>query len=156
MGFREAVLFGIVLLFSGGNLCAAKQNWSNLSTNETLSQTPQERVATSLQLPRARQSNRTEQGDPVPFHVSNRLKIYQLRRPVKQKPLQPHVEQMQTFQNPQGSEASRLTSEQLERGETVQSQELLKLPHRGPDLNPPLKPESKVPCSLFDLGVPFL
>lgn len=151
MGFREAVLLGIVLLFSGGNLCAATQNWSNLSTNETLSQTPQERVATSLQLPRARQSNRTEQGDPVPSHVSNRLKIYQLRRPVKQ-----NVEQMQTFQNPQGSEASRLTSEQLERGETVQSQELLKLLHRGPDLNPPLKPESKVPCSLFDLGVPFL
>lgn len=151
MGFREAVLLGIVLLFSGGNLCAATQNWSNLSTNETLSQTPQERVATSLQLPRARQSNRTEQGDPVPSHVSNRLKIYQLRRPVKQ-----NVEQMQTFQNPQGSEASRLTSEQLERGETVQSQELLKLPHRGPDLNPPLKPESKVLCSLFDLGVPFI
>lgn len=151
MGFREAVLLGIVLLFSGGNLCAATQNRSNLSTNETLSQTPQEPVTASLQLPRARQSNRTEQGDPVPSHVSNRLKIYQLRRPVKQ-----NVEQMQTFQNPQGSEASRLTSEQLERGETVQSQELLQLPHRGPDLNPPLKPESKVLCSLFDLGVPFL
>lgn len=148
MGFRETLLLGIVLLFSGGNLCAATQNWFNLSTNETLSQTPQERVTTSLQLPRARQSNRTEQGDPVPFHVSYRLKIYQLRKP--------HVDQMQAFQNPQGSEASRLTSEQLEPGETVQSQELLKLQVRGPDLNPPLKPESKVLCSLFDLGVPFI
>lgn len=156
MGFREAVLFGIVLLFSGGNLCAATQNWFNLSTNETLSQTPQERVTTSLQLPRARQSNWTGQGDLVPSHVSTRLKIYQLRKPVKQKPLQSHVEPMQTFQNPQGSVASRPTSEQLERGETVQAQELLKLPVRGPDLNPPLKPESRVLCSLFDLGGPFI
>ncbi|XP_070711812.1 zona pellucida sperm-binding protein 3-like [Pempheris klunzingeri] len=148
MGLREVVLFGFVLLLSGGNLCAATQNWT---TNETLNQTPQEQVTASLQLPRSasdHQSNRTEHGDPVRRPVSYRLKIYQLRKPAR-----PLVEQMQTSQNPQRSEATTLTSEQLEPRETVQTQELLKLPRQGPNLNPPVRQESKVPVK-FEQRVP--
>lgn len=151
MGFREALLLGFVLLLSGASLCAATQNWLNFSTNESLNQIPQEQVTRSVQLPRSpqttdHQSNRTEHGGPVPSPVSYRLKSYQLRNPAvsKQKPLLPLVEQMQTFQNLQRSEARELTSEQLEPRETVQAPELLKLQIQGPDLNPPVKQESKV------------
>ncbi|XP_035533714.1 zona pellucida sperm-binding protein 3-like [Morone saxatilis] len=138
MGFREAVLLGFVLLLSLGNVCAATQNWLNFSTNETLNQIPPERVTRSLQLPRARQttdhwSNLIERSDlPVRNPVSYRLKIYQLRNPAAE---------MQTPQNPQGSEARKPTSEQLEPRET---RELLKLPGQGPDLYLSLKQEPKV------------
>nr|XP_046238214.1 zona pellucida sperm-binding protein 3-like [Scatophagus argus] len=149
MGFREVVLFGFVLLLSDGNLSAATESWFNISTNETLNQIPQAQVTTSLQLPRSlqttgRQSNRTEHSDPVRSPVTYQLKSYQLRNPAvgKQKPLQPLAEQMQTSQNPQSFKT--LTSEQLEGRETVQAQELLKLPVQGPDLNPPVKQRSKV------------
>uniref|UniRef100_A0A8C4GYY9 Zona pellucida sperm-binding protein 3 n=1 Tax=Dicentrarchus labrax TaxID=13489 RepID=A0A8C4GYY9_DICLA len=141
MGFREAVLLGFVLLLSLGNVCAATQNWLNVSTNETLNQISQEQVTRSLQLPRAQQitnhwSNLTEHSDPlVRYLVSYRLKIYQLRNPAAEK---------QTSQNLQGSGARKPTSEQLEPRETVQAQELLKLPGQGPDLNPSLKQEPKV------------
>lgn len=146
MGFREAVLFVFVFLLSGGNLCAATQNWSNSSTNETLNRTSQEQEASVRELPRPPQptdhrSNRTEHGDPVGFPVSYRLKIYQLR---KKKPLQPLAERTPTVQNLQGSEAGELTSEQLEPRETAPAPELLKLPIQGPDLNPPVRQESKV------------
>ncbi|XP_023249098.1 zona pellucida sperm-binding protein 3-like [Seriola lalandi dorsalis] len=147
MGLREAVLLGSVLLFSCGNLCVASQNWFNFSTNETLTQIPQEEATVSLQLPRSpqtadHQSNRTGQGDARRFPVSYRLRSYQLRSPAvsKQKPARPLVEHMQTFQNPERSEARKLTSEQLDPRETVLAPELLK----GPDLNPPVKQESKV------------
>lgn len=137
MGFREVVFLGILLLSSGGNLCSATLNWSNLRTNGTQNQTSQEPATTSLQLPRSPRTNRTEKSGPLSFHVSYRLKISQLRKPDKQTSAQPHMEQLQTFQNPAVSQASR-------RGETVQAQELLKPLVQGPDLNPPLKPESKV------------
>lgn len=134
MGFREVVLW-ILLLLSGGNLCTATQIWFNLSASGTRNQTSQEPATTSLQLPGSSQTNRTEKGSPVPFHVSYRLKISRLRKPDKQKSPQPHMEQL--FLNPAVSRASR-------RGETVQAQEMLKPLIQGPDLNPPLKPESKV------------
>nr|WDY35402.1 LG24G003870-2 protein [Siniperca chuatsi] len=158
MGFREAVLLGLVFLLSGANLCAATQNWFNFSTNESLNQIPQQ-VTTSLQLPRLpqtadHQSNRTEHSDPVHSPVSFQLRSFQLRSPAvnKQKPLRPLVVQMQTSQNRQRLEARKLTSAQLEPRESVQAQEMLKLPVRGPDLNPPVKQESKV--QVFEQRVP--
>ncbi|XP_070786738.1 zona pellucida sperm-binding protein 3-like [Enoplosus armatus] len=161
MGFREAALLGFVLLLSGADLCAATQNWFNFSTNETLNQIPQQQVTTSLQLPRSpqtadHQSNRTEHSDPVHPPVSYRLRSFRLRNPAvaKHKPLQPLVELTQTLQNLQRSEGRKLTSEQLELRETVQAQELLKLPIRGPDLNPPVKQESKVLMLVFEQRVP--
>ncbi len=156
MGFREVLLLRSVLLLSGANLCAAAHNWLNFSTNETLNQIPQQEVTASLQLPRSlqitdHQSNRMEHSDPVSSPVSYRLKSYQLRNPAvhKQKPLQPPVEQMQTFQNPQRSDARELTSERLEPRETVQAPDLLNLQIQGPDLDPPVKQESKVLKKLF-------
>ncbi|XP_042369089.1 zona pellucida sperm-binding protein 3-like [Plectropomus leopardus] len=145
MGFREAALFGFVLLLSGVNLCAASLNWSNFSTNETLN--PQEQVTESLQLPRSaqtadHQSNRTQHADPVRSPVTYRLKSNQLR---KQKPPLVHQNQL---------EASKLTSEQLEPQVTVQPKELIKLPIPGPDLNPPVKPGSKVQMLVFEQRVP--
>lgn len=148
MGLREVVLLGIVLLVSGGNLCAATQTQFNFTTNDTLNQTSQEEVPVSAPLPRS--------------HVSYRLRIYQLRKSAadEQKPLPPPVGQMQPLQNPQRSEAGELTSQQLEQRETGQAQELLKTPIRGPDLSPPFNTESKVLLllsfcplhSLIDLG----
>lgn len=150
MGPREAVLLGFVFLLSGGNLCAATQNWFNSSTNETLHQTPKAQETSGLQLPRSAQttdqSNHTEHGDPVRPPVSYRLKSYQLRSPAvgKQKPPRPLVEGVQAVQNLQRAEAGELTSEQLELREAGRAQELLKLAIQGPDLNPPVKQESKV------------
>ncbi|CAK6962496.1 zona pellucida sperm-binding protein 3-like [Scomber scombrus] len=138
MGFREAVLLGFVLLFSGGNLCAASQNFS---PNETLNQTPQEQATLlpSSQQITDHQSNRTGHSHPARSPVSYRLKIYQLRKPAVrpdiQKPLQPLAGQ--TFQNPQRSQAGALTPELLELRET---QKLIK----GPNLNPTVKHKSKV------------
>ncbi|XP_054479995.1 zona pellucida sperm-binding protein 3-like [Anoplopoma fimbria] len=151
MGFREAVLFGFVLLLSGGNPWAATQNWSNLSTDEPLNQIPQEQVTTSLQLQRAdRGSNRTKNGGPVRSPVTYRLKVHQLWNPAvrKQTPPRPLVEQMHTSQNQQRWEASVLTLQQP----NVQSV-LLKLV-QGPDLNPPVKPESKVQTLMLEQRVP--
>lgn len=156
MGFRETLLLGFVLLLSGAGLGAAPQNWLDFSANETLNQIPQQQVTTSLQLPGSpqttdHQSNRTEHSDPVSSPVSYRLKSYQLRNPAvdKPKPLRPPEEQMQTFQNPQRSEARELTSEQLEPREAVQAPELFKLQIQGPDLNPPVKRKSKVLKKVF-------
>lgn len=137
MGFREVLLLGILLLPSGGNLCTATQIWFNLSANGTQNQTSQEPATTSLQLPRSSRTNRTEKGSPVPFHVSYRLKISQLRKPDKQTSPQPHMGQLQAV-----SQASQ-------RGGPVQAQETLKPPIQGPALNPPLKPESKVLTKIF-------
>ncbi|XP_031147923.1 zona pellucida sperm-binding protein 3-like [Sander lucioperca] len=139
MGFREAALLGFVLLLSGGNLFAATQNWPNFSTNERSPQTTDH------------QSNRNEHDNLVHSPLTHRLKTYQLRNPVvrKPKPARPLLEH--TFQNPQTSEAVKLTSEQLE--PEVNVQKLLKLV-QGPDLNPPVKPESKVLTLVFGQRVP--
>lgn len=151
MGFREALLLGTVLLFLDGDRCAAIQNRSSPSAAKTLTQILQEGATVSLQLPRSFRSNRTEQGDLGPYHVSHRLRVYQLRKPDKQKPQ--HA-RMQASQNPQRLEASHLTLEQLGRGGTFQILELSEPLIHGPDLNPPLNPESKV--QLFHHNEAFL
>lgn len=149
MGLREAFLFGSVLLLSCVGLCVASEHSFSFSTNETLNQTPQEEevtVSSQLQTPQQtgdHQSNRTGQGDEGRSPVSYRLRSFQLRNPAvgEQKPARPLVGQMQTFHNPERSEARKLTSEQLEPREP----ELLK----GPDLNPPVKQEPKVHWSII-------
>ncbi|XP_031708122.1 zona pellucida sperm-binding protein 3-like isoform X1 [Anarrhichthys ocellatus] len=148
MGFREAVLLVFVLFLFGGNSCAATQNWSNSTTNDTLNQIPQEQEAASLQLPRSLQaddggSNWTQPGGPVRSFVTYRLTVHQLRkqasaRPLEDASLSPHV-----------SEADVLAhEEQVEPESTVPPQELVKLV-QGPDLNPPVEPESKVQPRMF-------
>uniref|UniRef100_A0A665TBA8 Zona pellucida sperm-binding protein 3 n=1 Tax=Echeneis naucrates TaxID=173247 RepID=A0A665TBA8_ECHNA len=138
MGFRQPVLLGFVLLFSCVNLCVASQNWFNLSTNEMLNQIPHEADTAGTQLPRSpqtrdHQSNWTEEGDLVRSPLSYRLRSYQLRNPAvsKQNPVQE-----QTFQNPENSKATALTSEQQEPEEAVLDW--------GQELNPSVKQESKV------------
>ncbi|KAM6892888.1 LOW QUALITY PROTEIN: zona pellucida sperm-binding protein 3-like [Lycodopsis pacificus] len=139
MGFREAVLFGFVLLLLGGNSCAATQNWSNSTTNDTLSQIPQEPEAASLQLQAADGgSTRTEPGGPVRSLVTYRLTVHQLRKQASPRPLN------DASQSPHASEADVLAhEEQVEPESTVPPPELFKLV-QGPDLNPPVAPESKV------------
>ncbi|XP_068561527.1 LOW QUALITY PROTEIN: zona pellucida sperm-binding protein 3-like [Cebidichthys violaceus] len=142
MGFREAVLLGFVLLLSGGNPCAATQNWSNSTTNETLNQS-QEEEATSSQLPTSPQppdggSNWTEPGGPVRSLVTYQLKVHHLRKQTPARPLEG------ASQNPQTSEAGvQAHEEQLEPEPTVRPLELLKLV-QGPDLNPPVEPKQSV------------
>lgn len=115
-------VFSFVLFFSGGNFCSATQTWLNFSTNETLSQTPNEQVTTSLELPRSlpttgHHSNRMEEKDPAGFPVSYRVRSFQLR---KQKP------------------------SQLEQMETVQAQEVSQSQDQDPDMNLAVKQKSKV------------
>ncbi|KAK9523861.1 hypothetical protein VZT92_017746 [Zoarces viviparus] len=137
MGFREAVLLGFVLLLLGGNSSAATQNWSNSTTNDTLSQIPQEQEAASVQLPDGG-SNRTEAGGPVRSLVTYRLTVHQLRKQASPRPLD------DASQSPDVPEADVLAhEEQVEPESTVPPPELLKLV-QGPDLNPPVEPESKV------------
>ena len=146
MGVREAFFLGSVLLLSCGNLRVTSQNRLNISTDETLSQVPQEEATGSSQLPRSTQaadhsSNRPEQRHPVRSPVSYRLRSYELRSPAvsKQKP------------DPRRSEAGESTSGQLEPRSTALAQKLLKFLVQGPDLNPPVKQESKVLQHLFIL-----
>lgn len=121
MGFRVLVSLGIVLLVSGGKLCAATENQFNISASETLNETSIEGEQTNLK-PRT--------------NVNYRLKIYQLRKPAAaQKP--PHP-----FEDPQRWEPGEQSPEWPGIPGTVP--ELLMIPIQGPDLNPPFKPETKV------------
>ncbi|XP_063734113.1 zona pellucida sperm-binding protein 3-like isoform X2 [Eleginops maclovinus] len=61
---------------------------------------------------------------------------------------------MHISQNPQRSGATELTSEQLEPEVTVQAEEFVKLPFKGPDLNPRVKPQSKVLALVIKQRVP--
>ncbi|XP_010738843.3 zona pellucida sperm-binding protein 3 [Larimichthys crocea] len=144
MGFREVLLLGFVLLLSSGNLRADTQNLGNFSENETWKQIP---ITTRLPQTRDHHPNSTEYSNHPRSPVTYRLKIYQLRDPAvsEQNPLRALMEQLQTPQNLHGSE-------QLEPMETsaVPPQQLL-VP--GPDLNPPIKRESKVQVK-FEQWVP--
>lgn len=119
MGFRVLVSLGIVLLVSGGKLCAATENQFNITASKTLNET----------------SIEGEQTNPKPrTNVNYRLKIYQLRKPAAaQNP--PHPFEQRWKPGEQSPERQGIPG-------TVP--ELLKIPIQGPDLNPPLKPETKV------------
>ncbi|XP_034533770.1 zona pellucida sperm-binding protein 3-like [Notolabrus celidotus] len=138
MGFRDRVVFVFVLLLSG----AAAQNSFNFSSNETLLLKEQHTTASQPQTT-GHQSNWTEHSGPVRSPVSYRLKVYEIWNPAvrKHKPARDFVEQ--SFQIPQRWEARELTPEQLEQWENIQVKETLTL-IQGPDLNPPVRQESKV------------
>ncbi|KAF3857203.1 hypothetical protein F7725_009062, partial [Dissostichus mawsoni] len=137
MGFREVVLSGFVLLLLGGNVCVATQKWSN--TNETVNQMPQEPQTAD------HQSDLTEHVDPERSPVTYRLKIYQLRNSAASKPPRP------LSPNQQSSGATELTSEQLEPEVTVQAEDFVKLPFKGPNLKPAVKPQSKCNSNVTDV-----
>ncbi|XP_068446989.1 zona pellucida sperm-binding protein 3-like [Clinocottus analis] len=165
MGFREAILLGLVLLLSGGTLCAATHNWSNSSTNEPPTRIPLEHVTTSRQQPRSPQtadrgSNWTEHAGLTRSPVTYRLKANQLRVPAVTTPAPPPAleEQMHTTQSPQWSQAGALTSEQLEPEVPVLSPRSFQPTQasfiliQGPDLNPPAEPDSTT--LMFEQRVP--
>jgi len=157
MGFREAVLFGCVLLLSGGTPGAATANWFNMSTVETPTRIPQEHGTPSLQPPASSPgSNWTEHDSPRRSPVTYRLKVHQLRAPEAETPTPaPLEDQMLPSQSPQWWEAD--VPEQLEPEVTVLEPRALKPtdpPYiQGPDLNPPGEPDSMVglPRSLLIL-----
>lgn len=119
------VLFGFVLLCSGGALCAATQNDSDINTDASLNQIPVEQTQMTDQ-----ETNLMEQGAPAYYPGSYRLRSYQLRKAavITQTPPQPHMEEIQTTEGLQRSEVGELTSEQLELGEAAQ-------PTEEPDLS---------------------
>uniref|UniRef100_A0A8C5H860 Zona pellucida sperm-binding protein 3 n=1 Tax=Gouania willdenowi TaxID=441366 RepID=A0A8C5H860_GOUWI len=152
MGCREAVFLGFVFLFSGGTLLSSSVN---ITTNEPVNQTPAEQVTTSPQQARGHQSETSTPGRPRVSPLSYRLRSYQLRGPGggshrPELPLPPHVLQQtlthSVLMDPRSLEATRLTSEQLERKEE-------RLLHPGPDLNPPLPQGTKVQVK-FEQRVP--
>lgn len=134
MGFRAGFLLVVVLLFSCGDLCSATQNWVNISNNETLNQISKQQTTTttttttSVQMSRSPQTTeqQTEPRHPVHSPVTYQLRSFQLMNPAlsKKKPIQPLVEQLETFENLQGSEGRELTPDQLKSRETVPSQDL--------------------------------
>lgn len=132
MGFRKEVLLGFVLLILlyCGNLALATQNSSH--TNETVHQLPLGGEEEVEELEEAGIQPRSASGSELSRRpVTYRLKIYQLRKlgekkaPVGQK---------------QG-EDTNLISDQLV---AVNAPQLLKAMVKGPDLNPPVKQETKV------------
>lgn len=118
MGSRVVVSIGIVLLIAGGRLRAAAETQFNVSANETVNQTW------------------PDGGGPRPrAPASYRLRIYQLRRTATETEKAQHP-----LKDPQRPEDTEGTSEQLGVGEAVHR--LISIP--GPDLNPPLAPETRV------------
>lgn len=111
-----AVSIAIVLLISGGKIWAAAETQFNVSANQTLNHTWPD--GAGLQ-PRAR--------------FSHRLKIYQLRRTETEEAQQP-------LKDPGRSDGTAGTSEEL--GVEAPVHELISI--QGPDLNPPLGPETQV------------
>lgn len=118
MGSRLVVPIGIVLLIAGGKIWAAAEKQFNVSANETLNQTWPAGVGPQ----------------PRP-HLSYRLKIYQLRRTA--------TDPVKAQQAPKGPESSHDAGESSKRlGVEEPVHRLMSIP--GPDLNPPLWPETRV------------
>lgn len=112
MGPRVVVSIGLVLLIAGTKILAAAENQLNVSANEN------QTWANGVGLrPRA--------------HATYRLRIYQLLTEDAQ----------QAPEDPQRSDDTGGTSEQLGVEEPVHG--LIAV--QGPDLNPPLGPETRVP-----------
>lgn len=118
MGSRLVVSIGIVLLIAGGKIWAAAEKHFNISANETVNQTW---PAGAGPQPRPR--------------LSYRLKIYQLQRTATET-----EEAQQAPKDPESSHGAGESSKRLRVEEPVHR--LLSIP--GPDLNPPLGPETRV------------
>ncbi|KAL6115433.1 uncharacterized protein ACO6RY_00279 [Pungitius sinensis] len=146
MGFKEAVLFGFVLLFLGGAPhSAATQSWPD----ETLDRTLEEREEATPQLPGAgRKSNRTDSGAPGRPLLTYQLRVHLLGNPAvtKQPPPPPLEAQIDAAHDPQVLRPRAPNPQQPQ----VRPQQLLKL-IPGPDLNPPVKP---VRTQAFEKRVP--
>lgn len=118
MESRWVVSVGIVLLIAGGNVWAAAENQFNVRAHESVNQTWPEGAGLR---PRA--------------NIRYRLRIYQLRRPATET-----GKAQQALKDPQRSDDTGGTSEQPGVGEPVHR--LISV--QGPDLNPPLGPETRV------------
>lgn len=119
MGSRVVVSIGILLLIADGKTWATAKKQFSISANETLSQTwPDGEVA----------------GPQPRTHVSYQLRIYQLQRQATEK------EAQQPREDPQGPENTGGASEQRGLEQPVHGL----IPIQGPDLNPPLEPETRV------------
>lgn len=118
MGSRLVVPIGIVLLIAGGKIWAAAEQPFNVSTNETLNQTWPAGVGPQPRPP-----------------LSYRLKIYQLGRTA--------TETEKAQEAPKDPESSHDAGESSKRlGVEEPVHRLMSFP--GPDLNPPLGPETRV------------
>lgn len=123
-------LWGSLVFLLSRHCCAYFVN-----SGESLAQSQTQREAqNSLLL-----FNRTQRSEPVPYHLSHKLKVYQLRKPQQQQD-----SNSQALADPWWSESGKPTSEQQGREQTALAQELLESLIPGPDLNPPLEPESEV------------
>lgn len=128
-------LWGSLFLYLGRSCSADTRTWPGLNRGESLAHSQTQKETRSLLLP----FNRTQRSEPVPYYLSHKLKVYQLKKPQQQQDLG-----SQASADPWGSASSQPTSEQQGHGETVLAQELLEQLIPGPDLNPPLEPESEV------------
>lgn len=132
MRSSEALFGGIVLLFFCGSCSAYTRTWPGPSASESLVRTQTQRETPSLHPP----FNRTQRAEPVPYHLSHKLRVYQLRKPQQQQDVD-----SQASADQWGSESGQPTSEQQGHEETVLAEELLVRLIPGPDLNPPLESE---------------
>lgn len=123
-------LWGSLLLHLSRNCSAYTKTGPGLSSGESLIQSQTQRERQSIVLP----FNRTQRGEPVPYHLSHKLKVYQLKKP----------QQQQDMDSLPYTDPSQPTLEQQGHTETVLAQELLEPLIPGPDLNPPLEPETEV------------
>lgn len=133
-------LWGSLLLHISRSCSAYTRTWPSLSSGESLAQSQTQRETQILPLP----LKRTQRAEPVPYHLNHKLKVYQLTKPQQHQGLD-----SQASSDPLGPVSSQLTSEQQGYEETVLAQELLEPLIPGPDLNPPLEPESEVSFGPF-------
>lgn len=117
MGSRVVVSIGIVLLIAGGKTWAAAKKQLSASAKEPLNQTWPDGEAAGPR-PRA--------------NVNYQLRIYQLRRPEKEK--------QQPLEDPQRPEDAGAPPEHL--GIEKPVHQLISI--QGPDLNPHFEPETRV------------
>lgn len=126
---------GILLLFFCRSCSAYTRTLPRPSRGESLVQThTQTQRETQSLLPPFTHS--TQRAEPVPYHLSHKLKVYQLRKPQQQQDVD-----LQASADQWGSESSQLTSEQQGHEDMVLAEELSVLLIPGPDLNPPLESE---------------
>ncbi|XP_075868510.1 zona pellucida sperm-binding protein 3-like [Nelusetta ayraudi] len=135
MRSSEALFGGIVLLFFCGSCSAYTRTRPGPSGSESLVQTQTQRETPSLHPP----FNRTQRAEPVPYHLSHKLRVYQLRKPQQQQGVD-----LQASADQWGSESGQQGHE-----ETVLAEELLVLLIPGPDLNPPLESEMPVKSEVW-------
>lgn len=137
--------WGTLLLFFSGTLSAYTRTRPGLNSGASLAQTQTQRESQGLVSP----FNRTQRDEPVPYHLSHKLRVYQLRKPQQHQDVD-----SDTSMDPWGAESGQLISEQQSREETVLVLDLLEPLISGPDLNPPLEPDLEMPVK-SEMSVPI-